>query len=263
MQDTSKTQRPSWFPLLGVGLIGGAFAGVFGVGGGIVMVPLLLWWAHMDQKRSQATSLLAITPAAIVGGVSYGVGGIFEWQIALYVAAGSIFGAQFGAWLLRRINLLALRWGFIAFTILSGLALFFQVPQRGGTLTVTVLVAVMLFGLGLAMGVSAGLLGIGGGVIVVPALILFFGQSDLVAKGVSLLAMAPGAISGSIAHIRHRSASLRDGSWVALGAVITTPLGAILAFALDPRISATLFAVLLGLIALNLTIKAIRDGRSL
>lgn len=262
MVKTPGVARPFWQALIGVGLIGGFFSGLFGVGGGLLMVPLLLWWARMEQKRAHATSLLAITPAAIVGAVSYGVGGIFEWQIALAVAAGGVLGAQLGAWLLNVINVTVLRWGFIAFTVLSAVGLFVQVPQRGATLTITILVAVMLFGVGLAMGISAGLLGIGGGVIVVPALMLFFGQSDLVAKGVSLLAMAPGSISGSIAHIRHRSAALRDGAWVALGAVLSAPFGAMLAFALDPRLATILFATLLGIISTNLVLKAIRDGRS-
>ena len=240
--------------------MGGVFAGVFGVGGGLVMVPLLLWWAKIDQKRAHATSLLAITPAAIVGAIAYGVGGIFEWQIALYVALGSIFGAQLGAWLLRRINVVVLRWGFITFVVLSAVGLVFQVPNREGSLTITIFVAFLLFALGLGMGVSAGLFGIGGGVVVVPALMLFFGQSDLLAKGVSLLAMAPGSISGSIAHLRHKSASLRDGAWVAIGAVLTTPVGALLAFTLSPRQASVLFAVLLGFISITLSIRAIREG---
>ena len=261
MQETSKTQPPSWLPLLGAGLVGGIFAGVFGVGGGLIMVPLLLWWVRMEQKRAHATSLLAITPAAIVGAISYGVGGVFEWEIALFVAAGSVLGAQLGAWLLRRINVTVLRWGFIAFIALSAVGLLFQVPNRDGTLTLTLVTGVLLFVLGLAMGISAGLLGVGGGVIVVPVLMLFFGQSDLLAKGVSLLAMAPGSISGSIAHLRHHTASLRDGAWVALGAIITTPVGALFAFALSPRLAAILFALLLTFVAANLVVKALRPGK--
>jgi hypothetical protein len=91
-------------------------------------------------------------------------------------------------------------------------------------------------------------------------LVLFFGQSDLLAKGVSLLAMAPGSISGSISHMRHKTASLRDGAWVALGAVVTAPVGALFAFALSPRLAAYLFAGLLFFIASTLIIKALRSG---
>lgn len=224
------------------------------------MVPLLLWWTRMEQKRAHATSLLAITPAAIVGAVAYGVGGIFEWEIAALVAVGAVAGAQIGAWLLRRVNVRVLRWGFIAFVVFSAVGLVIQVPSREAELTITVTVGLLLFVLGLAMGISAGLFGIGGGVVVIPVLMLFFGQSDLLAKGVSLLAMAPGSISGSIAHMRHRTAALRDGVWVSLGAVITAPLGALLAFALSPQLGAFLFAALLFFIASSLIVKALRQG---
>ncbi|MEL0149638.1 MAG: sulfite exporter TauE/SafE family protein, partial [Pontimonas sp.] len=66
------SSRPGWARLGAVGLVGGFFAGIFGVGGGLLMVPLLLWWTSMDQRRASATSLLAITPAAIIGAISYG-----------------------------------------------------------------------------------------------------------------------------------------------------------------------------------------------
>ena len=260
MSSPTPSKPPIALALVGIGLIGGAFAGLFGVGGGLLMVPLLLWWAKMNHKQAWATSLIAITPAALVGAWAYGIGGFFEWETALYVALGSIVGAQLGAWLLRRVNVTILRWFFIAFVVFSAVSLVLEYPEREGTLSISLGTAVLLVALGLAMGVTAGLFGIGGGVIVVPVLILFFGNSDLVAKGVSLLAMAPGSISGSISHLRHHSASLRDGLWVALGAVITTPLGALLAFALAPRDSALLFSVLLWAVAANLVIQALRKS---
>lgn len=223
------------------------------------MVPLLLWWAKLDQKRAHATSLLAITPIAVVGAVSYAVGGVFAWLPAIFVAIGGIAGAQVGAWLLRKMSVGILRWGFIAFIIASGVMLLVQFPDRSAVLDITVATAAILLGLGLAMGVSAGLFGIGGGVIVIPVLMLFFGQSDLVAKSISLLAMAPGAISGSVSHVRHKSATLRDGAWVAAGSIITTPLGAVIAFLLSPRLAALLFGLLMFVVATNLIVRAWRQ----
>lgn len=223
------------------------------------MVPLLLWWAKLDQKRAHATSLLAITPIAVVGAVSYAVGGVFAWLPAIFVAIGGIAGAQVGAWLLRKMSVGILRWGFIAFIVASGVMLLVQFPDRSAVLDITVATAAILLGLGLAMGISAGLFGIGGGVIVIPVLMLFFGQSDLVAKSISLLAMAPGAISGSISHVRHKSATLRDGAWVAAGSLITTPLGAVIAFLLSPRLAALLFGLLMFVVATNLIVRAWRQ----
>lgn len=263
MSTTPEHHRPSWFGLAGVGLIGGLFAGVFGVGGGLIMVPLLLWWAKLDQRRAHATSLLAITPAAIIGAASYAVGGVFAWLPAIFVAIGGIVGAQIGAWMLRKIAVGPLRWGFIVFIIASGVMLLVQLPDRASALDVTPTVAIVLTALGLAMGISAGLFGIGGGIIVIPFLVVVLGQSDLVAKSISLLAMPPGSMSGSLAHLRHKSASLRDGAWVALGAVITTPLGALLAFALPPRFAAALFGLLMFVIATNLIVSAVsRRGKA-
>jgi uncharacterized membrane protein YfcA len=196
-----------------------------------------------------------------MGATSYAVGGVFEWLPAVFVALGSIVGAQIGSWVLKTIPLVPLRWGFIAFVIASGAMLFVTVPSRDSSLDITILGAVLLLVLGLVMGIAAGLFGIGGGIIVIPALILFFGHSDLAAKSVSLLAMAPGALSGSISHVRRNIASLRDGGWVAVGAVATTPIGAVLAFGLTPRVSAVLFGALTVFVALNLTLRAVREWK--
>lgn len=261
MVDAPAHTRPPWLSLVAVGLVGGLFSGAFGVGGGLIMVPLLLWWARLDQRRAHATSLLAITPAAIIGAASYAIGGVFAWLPAIFVAVGGILGAPLGAWMLRKISVAFLRWGFIAFIVASAVGLLIQLPNRDSAFDITVWSALLLGMLGLLMGISAGLFGIGGGIIVIPILVMFFGQSDLIAKSISLLAMAPGAISGSVAHLKHKTASLRDGAWVAAGAVITAPLGALLAFSLSPQLAVWLFAALMFLVALNLIIRAVRAGR--
>lgn len=254
--------RPFWLRLVAVGLIGGFFAGVFGVGGGLLMVPLLLWWTTMNQRQANATSLLAITPAAIIGALSYGIGGVFAWLPAIFVAAGSITGAQLGAWILKRIPLVPLRWSFIAFVALSGALLFVTVPNRDALFELTAATGALLIVLGLLMGIAAGLFGIGGGVIVIPALMVFLGQSDLVAKSVSLLAMAPGSLSGSISHLRYKTASLRDGAWVSIGAVITTPIGTLIAFVLSAQAAAVLFGALTVFIASSLIYQALTERKT-
>ncbi len=226
------------------------------------MVPLLLWWTTMNQRQANATSLLAITPAAIIGAVSYGVGGVFAWLPAVFVAAGSITGAQLGAWILKRIPLVPLRWSFIAFVLVSGAMLFVTVPNRDALFELNAATGALLIVLGVLMGIAAGLFGIGGGVVVIPALMLFLGQSDLVAKSVSLLAMAPGSISGSISHLRYQTASLRDGAWVSVGAVITAPMGALVAFTLSAQAAAVLFGALTVVVASSLIFQALTERKA-
>jgi uncharacterized membrane protein YfcA len=90
--------------LLAIGLGGGLLSGLLGVGGGIVMVPLLVFWAGYAQREAHALSLGAIIPISIAGIATYGIAGEVRWWDALALAAGSIVGARIGAGWLARID---------------------------------------------------------------------------------------------------------------------------------------------------------------
>jgi len=241
-----------------IGLAAGLLSGLFGVGGGTVIVPLLLLFLRFEQRLAAGTSLAAIVPTATVGVVSYAVHGSVAWIPALILAAGAVVGAQIGAWLLARLPQNALRWGFIGFLLVVIVMLFVVVPSRDAELELTVLVVVALAGLGLFTGIMAGLLGVGGGVIVVPALMFLFGTSDLVAKGTSLLMMIPTAISGTVGNIRRRNVDLPAAALIGVAACTTTALGAWIATLLDPFAANVLFAAFLTFIAAQLAVKAWR-----
>lgn len=238
---TGNAYRPPAYALMSPGVLGGLLAGFFGVGGGIVMVPLLMWLAKMDQRRAQATSLLAIAPAAVIGATSYAIGGVFPWLSALLVAIGALGGAQAGAWLLRKLSLGWLRWTFIVFLIVMATLVILTVPNRGVQVDVDVRGGLLLLAIGVLMGITAGLFGIGGGIVAIPALMFVFGIGDLQAKGISLLAMAPAALSGSYSHLRHELATSRDGVWIALAALVATPLGSLGAFVLPGQLANIVF----------------------
>jgi hypothetical protein len=90
--------------LLVIGLGGGLLSGLLGVGGGIVMVPLLVLWASYAQRDAHAMSLGAIIPISIAGIATYGVAGEVRYWPALALAAGSVVGAPVGARFLARID---------------------------------------------------------------------------------------------------------------------------------------------------------------
>lgn len=90
--------------LLAIGLCGGLLSGLLGVGGGIVIVPLLVLWAAYSQRDAHAISLGAIIPISIAGIATYGVAGEVRYWQAIGLAAGSIVGARIGADLLARID---------------------------------------------------------------------------------------------------------------------------------------------------------------
>lgn len=90
--------------LLGIGVGGGLLSGLLGVGGGVVMVPLLVLWAGYAQREAHAVSLGAIIPISVAGIATYGVAGEVRWWQALGLAAGSVVGARIGAGFLARID---------------------------------------------------------------------------------------------------------------------------------------------------------------
>jgi len=90
--------------LLGIGVAGGALSGLLGVGGGVIMVPLLVLWAGYRQRDAHALSLGAIIPISIAGVIVYGAAGKVRVVDAVALAGGSILGARLGAAALSRIH---------------------------------------------------------------------------------------------------------------------------------------------------------------
>lgn len=243
---------------VGIGLLAGLLSGLFGVGGGTVIVPFLVLFLRFDQRLAAGTSLAAIVPTATVGVISYAVHGSVAWIPALLLAAGAVVGAQIGTWLLPRLSLTVLRWAFVGFLAAVIVSLFIVIPSRDAELSLTWLSGILLVVLGVITGILSGLIGVGGGIIVVPALMVLFGTSDLVAKGTSLLMMIPTAVSGTIGNLRRRNVDLVAAAVVGVAACTTTALGAWAATLIDPFVSNVLFAAYLVIIAVQMGLRAWR-----
>ena len=103
--------------LVTIGLAGGVLSGLLGVGGGIVMVPLLVLWAGYAQRDAHAMSLGAIVPISVAGILTYGIAGEVRLPEALALAAGAIGGARVGAGLLSRLGDRPLKLAFGSFLV--------------------------------------------------------------------------------------------------------------------------------------------------
>lgn len=264
MPDVVRRPRDARFILtcVGVGLLAGLLSGLFGVGGGTVIVPLLVLILSFDQRLAAGTSLAAIVPTAAIGVISYAVHGSVAWIPALLLAAGAVVGAQIGTWMLPRLSLTVLRWGFVGFLVAVIISLFVVIPSREADLALTWLSGIALVVVGVATGILSGLIGVGGGIVVVPALMLLFGTSDLVAKGTSLLMMIPTAVSGTIGNLRRHNVDLGAATLVGVAACTTTALGAWIATLVDPFVGNMLFAAYLVVIAVQMGLRAARGRRS-
>ncbi|MDK6981444.1 sulfite exporter TauE/SafE family protein, partial [Escherichia coli] len=106
-----------------------------------------------------------------------------------------------GSKLLQKLSEKFLRWAFVVFLVGIVISQFFESPSRISHVTVTWLTGTGMVLLGIISGVLSALLGVGGGAVLVPGMSVVFGASDLVSRGTSLLAMMPGAISGTISNL--------------------------------------------------------------
>lgn len=103
--------------LVAIGLVGGLLSGLLGVGGGVIMVPLLVLWAGYGQRDAHAASLGAIVPISLAGIVTYGIAGRVRWLDAAALAAGAVAGARLGAGMLTRVDERTLKIAFGCFLV--------------------------------------------------------------------------------------------------------------------------------------------------
>jgi uncharacterized protein len=106
--------------LVAIGLAAGVFSALFGVGGGIVAVPLLVMFAHLPTRVATATSLGAIGITALAGVVAYGVRGEVDPEYAALVGLPAAVGALAGTWLQQRITTVTLTYGFAVLLVCVG-----------------------------------------------------------------------------------------------------------------------------------------------
>ena len=103
--------------LAAIGMFGGVLSGLLGVGGGVIMVPLLVLWAGYRQRDAHALSLGAIIPISIAGAITFGAAGKVRLVDAVALAIGAVAGARVGAGLLARIEERPLKLAFGIFLV--------------------------------------------------------------------------------------------------------------------------------------------------
>ena len=249
---TTSLTRREW-RLAGIGLVAGLFSGLFGVGGGVIVVPLLIATLGYDARVATATSLAGIVITSLAGTASHAALGNVDVAKALAIGLPAVAGVLAGVALKRRISSAALTY---AFAVLVALIAVRMLLPRGGHLDLPNAGAEVALagGIGLVAGIVAGLFGVGGGALFVPALALAFGLMADAAAGTSLLAMIPVSIVGSV---RQRNlVRWHDALLLGVGSTATAFLGALIAAQTPDRVLRTLFAGLLVLTAIDLVRRA-------
>jgi uncharacterized membrane protein YfcA len=241
-----------------IGAAAGVFGGFFGVGGGIILVPLLVWLGF-DQHRAHATSLASFIVIATAGAISYGLAGDVDLRVGLAVGVGGIIGSVIGASVMHRLSPRTLGIAFALVLFAAGVRMVFSGDPLPGTseFEVTAQLAVAL-GIGLISGLFAGLVGIGGGVVIVPATVLFLGLDQHVAQGTSLVAIVLTAIAGSVVNVRNRRVRLKDSMLIGAGGVVGTLIGSRLALGLDGQTLSVAFGCFVLFVAVRSLYRILR-----
>jgi uncharacterized protein len=241
-----------------VGIVAGFLAGLFGVGGGILMVPALVMVMRMDQRLAHGTSLAAVVPIAVASTLSYAISGEVDWPVVACLAAGAVGGAVVGTHLLGFLPQKVLGWAFALLLFATAVRMVFDQGDAGGRATLSVLGIAALVLTGLASGVIAGLLGVGGGIVMVPVMVVGFDMSAALAKGSSLAVIIPTAIMGTWRNAKKGNVDLPVAVVAGLAGVASGFLAGLLSVAMPDELSNTLFAILLVLVAVRMTWQLLR-----
>lgn len=189
--------------LIIIGSIAGVMSGMFGIGGGAIIVPALVLFIGFDQTLATGTSLAALLlPVGVFGCIAYYNSGKLKIKVALSVAFGLLLASWFGAMLalnlpedllkqMYGVLLLVMAWRYIAprkwYAEWRGQEA--PVPPEVPIDFDSPVLLAKCFGIGLVAGVASGLFGIGGGVIIVPALTVLLKFDQKLATGTSLGAL--------------------------------------------------------------------------
>jgi hypothetical protein len=179
------------------GVVAGTLSGMFGIGGGIVLVPMMGLLLGLDQHQAQGISLgVMLLPIGLPAVLQYRRAGVrVRWRLVLILLAGFLAGVTGGSLAANHIPAAPLRWTFVTFLLAMALR-YHLASRRQGPLPgrkEAAGLAFVLLGLliGAFGGTLSGLLGIGGGAVIIPFLAIWLGMDQHEAQVTSLTLMLP------------------------------------------------------------------------
>nr|WP_218179751.1 sulfite exporter TauE/SafE family protein [Pseudomonas gingeri] len=239
-----------------LGVVMGGVGGIFGIGGGMIAIPVLGILFGLDQQLAQGTALVMVVPNVVLALHRYNQRNRIQLRHALPLVLMSFCFAWFGALWAVGLDSRSMRLGFIGF--LLALALFYLVRLF---MTQSPVSAQMRYPwpwlgvLGAASGTMGGLFGVGGAVVATPVLTSVFGTSQVVAQGLSLALALPSTSVTLVTYAVHNEVDWRMGIPMAIGGLMSISWGVKVAYALPERVLRGLFCAYLVFGALLLSFK--------
>lgn len=258
-----------WYFLVAGCLLAGALigftGGVLGIGGGLLAIPLLGLLLGMDQQAAQGTALIMVLPAVLLTVRKYNQHDRIDMKSAAIAAAATILFTWVGARIALGADASVLRRTYAVFIL--GIAVFYfaqtwrhgkrrksqpgqgaaGAPQRKGPSRW------WYVPVGCLAGLTGGIFGVGGSVVVVPLLTSFFGLTQTKAQAIGLTMIIPGTVVALATYTAHGQAHWSVGLPLAMGSMLLVPYGVRLAYRLpEPRLKLTFACMLLVIMVLLL-----------
>ena len=253
---TSTERGRGWLVRAAVlGVVAGFLGGLFGVGGGILIVPALVLFMHMDQRLAHGTSLAAVLPIAVASLIGYTLEDKVDWPVGVLLAIGAVGGAVIGTHILHVLPQRVLGYVFAGFLLLTAARLLADHASAVGRSDLTVGRGALLVLIGLITGILAGLLGVGGGIVMVPAMIVLFGIPAVVAKGTSLAVIVPTAVMGTWRNRTKHNTDLQTAAVVGVAGIVSAFAASQVSVGLSETTSNVLFAILLTAVAVRMLLQ--------
>ena len=256
------TISKSDFQAAAIGCGVGFMSGLFGIGGGVLLVPAFVFLLRLQQKLAHGSALLTGVFLSFSGATLYVIDGNGNFAAAALVFIGSFTGVLIGTWLLKKIKTLILMYVFLVVLVVTAVRLFFVSNNEGPAYdSLTLWLVLGFIATGLVAGTLSGLLGIGGGIIMVPTFILLFGFSAVIAKGTSLLVIVPTGTTGTLRNSKYGNINLRVGLFAGIGGIPLALFGAWVSNRMSETLSQVLFGVLMVVIAAHMLRKTLQLRR--
>lgn len=227
---------PDLLLILSLGAALGFFGGLFGIGGGIIAVPLFIIGFGMDQALAQGTALVLMVPNLLIGWWRYNKHHQLPW-----IAVAAIgFSATLTTWLTAKLAVQldqhVLHWIFNLFVLVVGVRMLLlrKNPSDGQTRSNEPRTATMPI-VGVLGGTSMGLLGMGGGLVATPLLTTVFKHTQTTAQALSLALVAPSSVMALTTYANAQRVDWALGLPLAFGGLFTVSAGVAIAHYLPEK----------------------------
>lgn len=210
------------------------------------MIPLMTFITKLSQHQAHGTSLVAVVFTGIAGATTYSLYGNINWKIALLLTAGAIFTARLGALYAHSLPELKLKRFFGVFLILVSILLIVRgYFPRDSLISIEWVKFILILLTGILAGFVSGMMGIGGGTIMIPPMVILLGMSQQLSQGTSLLAVIPIGMMGAFTHYRLGNVALRLAPGLIIGTIIGTYFGGMAANILPELYLRVVFSTIL------------------